>query len=339
MRPAKNKILVVEDESIVAAHIAESLKHSGYKVTDTVSYGEQAVESVMQNRPDLVLMDIVLNGQMDGIEAGEVIYSNFDIPIIFLTAHADKKTLAGAKRVQPFGYLVKPFKEEDLHSGIQMALEKHRQEKGLKERERWLSSSLQNLGEPVIATDKEAKVTFFNRAAETLTGLEESGVLGTSMENIWGQEKDARAGDNPFVTVLKTGKSSFFSDCLFHGKEKKARVNIRVALVLDTMGEILGTVGVIRENVERLQPLDERKVEDVKNRNQGTLEKAGQNRSLCPWCKKILNEENNQWESAESYFKEHGGEVELSHCMCHNCAKRLGLFDPDKISENDDMLI
>lgn len=338
MRPAKNKILVVEDESIVAAHIAESLKHSGYRVTDKVSYGEQAVESVMQNRPDLVLMDIVLNGKMDGIEAGEVIYSNFDIPIIFLTAHADKKTLARAKKVQPFGYLVKPFKENDLHSGIQMALEKHRQEKDLKERERWLSSSLQNLGEPVIATDKDAKVTFFNQAAETLTGLTERQVLSTHLTDLWGQN-ESPFESNPFVAVLKSGKSRFFCDWTLKIKEKLARANIRVTLVLDAIGGISGTVGVFRETTESSQSTLEEKVEGGASDNLEISEKAGRNMSLCPWCKKILNGENNQWESAEAYMKNHGGDVEFSHCMCQFCAKRLGLFDPEAISENDDMLI
>jgi PAS domain S-box-containing protein len=339
MRPVKNKILIVEDEIIVAAHIAESLKHSGYKVTDKVSYGEQAVESVMQNRPDLVLMDIVLNGPMDGVEAGEVIYSNFDIPIIFLTAHVDKKTLARAKRVQPFGYLVKPFKEKDLHSGIQMALEKHRQEKGLKERERWLSSSLQNLGEVVIATDKDAKVTFFNRAAHSMTGLTERQALGTHLTDLWGRGTPSAPANNPFMTVLKNGKSQFFRDWLLQVKDKTVKANIRVTLVIDEVGAVSGTVGVFWETSESSQPAGDETVEKTENKCQEMSAKTGRSISLCPWCKKVLNVKNNQWEPAQSYVKDHDGEAEFSHCMCQICAKRLGLFDPDAISPNDDMLI
>ena len=339
MKPMKSKILVVEDESIVAAHIEESLKHSGYQVTDTVPYGEQAVESIMRNRPDLVLMDIVLNGLMDGIEAGKDIYSNFDIPIIFLTAHADKKTLARAKRVRPFGYLVKPFKENDLHSGIQMALEKHRQERGLKERERWLASSLQNLGEPVIATDSRARVTFFNCAAQSLTGLSEKKVVGISINEILSRDNDTKAGENPFVTVLETRKPRFFCDCLIHGKGKTERVNIHVTLVLDELGEILGTVGVFKETPESSQFALEEKMEEAGNIYPEMPQKARQTMSLCPWCKKILNAENNQWESMEAYVNQYGEEVEFSHCMCQDCAKELGLFNPEKISENDDMLV
>ncbi|GJL78951.1 MAG: hypothetical protein NPINA01_19400 [Nitrospinaceae bacterium] len=339
MRFAQNKILVVEDESIVAAHIAESLKHSGYKVTDTVSYGEQAVESVMQNRPDLVLMDVVLVGPMDGIEAGEVIYSNFDIPIIFLTAYSDKKTLARAKKIGPFGYLVKPFKETDLHSGIQMALEKHRQEKGLKERERWLSSSLQNLAEPVIATDKKARVTFFNRAAQSLTGLEERIVLGVPVNEILGWSKNAETDENPFVTVLKTGKSRFFCDALIKGKGGLERVNVRVTQVLDDMGLTLGTVGVFKK-IEASIPLEgEEKAVKAESGDLEIAQGAKNTLRLCPWCEKILNEKNNQWEPAEAFLAEHNPEVEVSHCVCKECAKSLGLFDPEKISENDDMLI
>ena len=106
---AKIQILVVEDESIVARDIQKTLQNLGYDVPCVVSSGEAAIQKAEENRPDLVLMDIVLKGKMDGIEAAEQICSRFNIPIVYLTAYTDDKMLARAKITEPFGYIVKPF--------------------------------------------------------------------------------------------------------------------------------------------------------------------------------------------------------------------------------------
>lgn len=119
------KILVVEDEMIVAEDIAGRLKKMGYTVTATVPSGEEAIAKVAENKPDLVLMDIVLKGEMDGVTAAEKIRSNTNIPTVFLTAYADDRTLERAKLTDPFGYIVKPFQQHDLHVTIEIALHRH----------------------------------------------------------------------------------------------------------------------------------------------------------------------------------------------------------------------
>ncbi len=119
------KILVVEDEIIVAEDIAFRLKKLGYAVTATVASGEEAIEKVAENRPDLVLMDIVLKGDMDGVTAAEKIRTRVDIPTVFLTAYADDKTLQRAKLTDPFGYIIKPFQQNDLRVAIEIALQRH----------------------------------------------------------------------------------------------------------------------------------------------------------------------------------------------------------------------
>ncbi len=121
---AKTKILVVEDESIIAADIAMVLQNLGYEVTATVPSGEQAIEEVEGNKPDLVLMDIVIKGDMDGIETAEQMRSQFSIPVVFLTAFADEKTLERAKITGPFGYITKPFEETDLKVAVEIGLYK-----------------------------------------------------------------------------------------------------------------------------------------------------------------------------------------------------------------------
>lgn len=116
------KILVVEDERIIAMDIRNSLMRMGYEVLGIVSSGEKALEKVQQVKPDLVLMDIVLKGDMDGIEAGEKILHEFNIPVVYLTSHTDPSTLERATKTNPFGYVVKPFEERDLHTTLEIAL-------------------------------------------------------------------------------------------------------------------------------------------------------------------------------------------------------------------------
>jgi signal transduction histidine kinase/DNA-binding response OmpR family regulator len=126
------KILVVEDEKIVAWDIQEALEKSGHTVVASVASGLKAIETAATMAPDLVLMDIRLKGQIDGIEAARSIYHRFDIPIVYLTAHAEDQTIQRASDTSPFGYLIKPFKEKELHTTIQIALHRYQIERGLK---------------------------------------------------------------------------------------------------------------------------------------------------------------------------------------------------------------
>src|SRR3989337_1291461 len=119
------KILVVEDESIVAEDIRKSLLNMGYSVPSIASSGEEAIKKASEHKPDLVLMDIMLEGEIDGIKAADIIRSSSDIPVIFQTAYSDDKILARAKITEPFGYIIKPFKERELRINIKIALYKH----------------------------------------------------------------------------------------------------------------------------------------------------------------------------------------------------------------------
>lgn len=125
-------ILVVEDESIVAKDIQVCLRNLGYEVVGVCSKGEDAIETAKEKEPDLVMMDIMLKGEMSGIEAAGAIRKNLDIPIIFLTAYTDRDTVDKAKETEPYGYIIKPFKEIDIQTAIEIALYKHSKEKVVK---------------------------------------------------------------------------------------------------------------------------------------------------------------------------------------------------------------
>ncbi len=141
---SKTNILVIEDESIVSKDIQNSLKKLGYNVVGAANNGEDAISLAREHHPDLVLMDIMLKGEMSGIDAADVVRKEMNIPVIFLTAYADESTLAKAKITEPYGYILKPFKEIDLHSSIEMAIYKHKKVSEIKKERDFLYSLVEN---------------------------------------------------------------------------------------------------------------------------------------------------------------------------------------------------
>ncbi|MCB0476614.1 MAG: response regulator [Crocinitomicaceae bacterium] len=140
----KTNILVVEDESIVSKDIQYSLKKLGYNVVGAAATGEKALDLAREHTPDIVIMDIMLKGDMNGIETAQIIKSELKIPVIFLTAYADESTLTKAKVTEPYGYIIKPFKEVDLHTSIEMALYKNDKEKEIEKERDLLFSIVEN---------------------------------------------------------------------------------------------------------------------------------------------------------------------------------------------------
>lgn len=154
----KKKIMIVEDETVVAEDIRNCLVKSGYSVNACVGSGEQAVESVTKAAPDLILMDIRLAGRKDGIETSRLITQVADVPVVFLTAYSDAETLERAKATEPYGYLVKPFDRNELKCAIEMALVKHermrekaKKIRDLEEQNHALQDRIQSLAEPSAA--------------------------------------------------------------------------------------------------------------------------------------------------------------------------------------------
>jgi PAS domain S-box-containing protein/putative nucleotidyltransferase with HDIG domain len=203
----KVRVLVVEDESLVARDIQNMLRSLSYEVLGIVASGEQALQRASKSAPDLVLMDIVLKGDIDGITAAEKLWEEFNIPVIYLTAYADETTFQRAKLTRPFGYLLKPFEERELQTTIEMALYKSRMELKLREREEWLSTVLKSIGDGIIATDQEGLITFMNPLAEKMTGWTQDEALnkllrdvfcleGSSSGKVSRPEKGGGAGEN-----------------------------------------------------------------------------------------------------------------------------------------------
>jgi two-component system sensor histidine kinase UhpB len=208
------RIFIVEDDPEITNLIKTFLTRIGCAVAGTATYGEESMLQIEQARPDLVLMDINLDGDLDGIQTAQLISVRFEIPVIFLTGLSDDETLRRSHEAQAFGYLLKPFDQDDLKASIDLALSKHKVESRLRNVDRWFAAAIKSISDAVITTDSSGLVTFVNPVAEALTGHAMSQAIGRPLHRVF-QIADAhdrslpRAigksqadGDGPFETLL-----------------------------------------------------------------------------------------------------------------------------------------
>lgn len=250
-------ILIVEDEIIVAKDIENKLKKVGYTVSGLVSSGEEAIDTAAKTNLDLILMDIRLRGNIDGVEAARQIYDRFSIPIIFLTANADKATFERAKITQPLGYLLKPFKEKELYNTIEITLFRYEIEKKLKENQQWLATILKSIGDGVIACDRNQTVTFMNPIAEILTGWQELDAVGKTIAEVFNivRETTSTLINHPVTQAIELGIifCTQESTILINQNGKKIPIENCAAPIKDDKQNIQGAVLIFRDITERKQ--------------------------------------------------------------------------------------
>ncbi|MDZ4165780.1 MAG: response regulator [Smithellaceae bacterium] len=251
----KAKIMIVEDEAIVARDIQKSLEQMGYVVCAVASSGEEAVQKARETRPDLALMDIVLKGEMDGIRAAEQITALFQIPVVYLTAYDDEDILQRAKITTPYGYIIKPFTDRELHIALEIALYKKQAEIRIRKTEHWLAAVLRSVGDGVIASDKEGRITFLNQMAEKLTGWKQEDAFGKNLTEVL-QIKDEELGSlekHLIEKVITRGLIiNLLEDRLLVAKGgAEIPIDDNVAPIRDDAGETAGTVLVFRDITER----------------------------------------------------------------------------------------
>jgi len=177
----RKRILITEDESIIAMDLEARLLDMDYEVVAVTSTGEQALRRTAELVPDLILMDIVLKGPMDGIETAKCIRAQFDIPIIYLTAHSDKPTLQRATVTEAYGYILKPFEDRELHTMIEVALYKHRAERQIKESEARFRALIEHASDIVAVLDKGGVLTYMSPSAQHVLGYAPAEMVGKSL--------------------------------------------------------------------------------------------------------------------------------------------------------------
>ena len=250
-------ILVVEDENIVALDIKNRLKKLGYTVAGRAATGQAAIDKAGETQPDLVLMDIRLKGDMDGIEAAKQIRDRFGIPVIYLTAYSDETTLQRAKITEPYGYLIKPFEDRDLHTTIGMALYRHKIELELRESRQWLATTLKSIGDAVIATDNQGCITYMNPVAEALTRWSQAEALGKISTEVF-KIINARTRlpvSSPITQALQENRTVELEDnsLLITKDGREIPIDDSAAPIVDDQKNTYGVVLVFRDITERKQ--------------------------------------------------------------------------------------
>ena len=244
------KILVVEDETNLARLIQSMLKLFDYDVVAVAQNGEEGIKKAEELNPDLVLMDIMLEGNIDGVKAADEIHTRLGIPVVFLTGLADDKTFKRAMSTEPYGYLVKPFEQRDLHTAIEMAIHKHKSERILKLSEQWLGTVLRSIGDVVIATDVDESILFINSSAESLAGCKHDEAVGKGFGEVFNITVDGKdvSNETAIKKVIEDGVVIGLSN-YYRITEDGAKEPIigSAAPIKDDTGEITGSVLVFRD--------------------------------------------------------------------------------------------
>lgn len=241
------QILIVEDDEVTAKVIEHRLRRLGYRIAASVRSGVEALEKAVETHPDIVLMDIRLEGTMDGVETARRMREYLGVPVAYLTGCLDDATVERAKTTVAFGYALKPFQEREVHTMIQMALARHRLEMELEESRRWLSTILGAIGEGVIATGPDGRVRFLNPEAERLTGLRPADALGKELAEVFHVERSDTDPSRPDSLGARRVQQAV----LLGRNGTRTPVEFTSAPAWDERAKIAGFVWTFRDVTER----------------------------------------------------------------------------------------
>jgi len=253
--------LVVEDKLNESKFIQLQLEALGYEVCGATATGEEAIELAGKEKPDLLLTDIVLSGEIDGIKAAEHIQKELEIPIIYLTAYADEEFLQRAKITEPYGYILKPFEQRELHCSVEIALYKHEVEKRLKEQKKLYHITISSIADAIITTDNNGLITNINPEAQKLTGWNEKQAIGRDLITVLKIQKDQTdisihmRKENNYIIIGKDGS--------------KIPIYKSAAPIYDDNGNVFGFVIVFNDISSRKkaeqEEITEKKLNSMRN--------------------------------------------------------------------------
>ncbi|WP_445632296.1 REC domain-containing diguanylate cyclase [Nostoc sp. DSM 114161] len=249
------KILVVEDEKTLASNIRKILQNLGYTVSEISESGEEVIKKIAEIKPNLVLIDICLAGEINGVRLVDIIQNNFHVPAVYIINRSEYKILENDRLIEPFNYIIKPFIERDLHFVIEMALYKHQSEKRLQQEKQRLTAILNSIGRAVIVTYENGCIQMMNPIAEILTGWKQSEALGKDLEEVVSLvDKDVgEAIQNLAIDVIEAGEiSNLPENCTLISKDgKEIPIEDNFAPIRDGDGNITGAVLVFQDITKR----------------------------------------------------------------------------------------
>jgi PAS domain S-box-containing protein len=235
-----NKILIVEDDATTLSLIGKYIIDFGFEISGKASDGESAIKSVNDTNPDLILMDIQLEGVIDGIDAAIKINDNFDIPIIFITSSTDTETVERVAKINSYGYIIKPIDKNDLKVSMQMAFLRHKMNKEIKENQHRFSTILDCMVDAVFVTDYDGYLTYANSKAKSILRKNDSEILNRLLLD---------------VVAIEKGSYEQIENCsyIISAEGEKIPLDYTASPVKDEKGNIFGTVLVLRDISERIK--------------------------------------------------------------------------------------
>ena len=271
------RVLIVDDEVVITTQLGERLSSMGYEVVGTASSGEASIEMAKRFRPDVVLMDIVMPGELDGIEASEIIRAELDIPVIFLTAYADDRFVERAKSVGPFGYIVKPSHEDEIRAAIEVALCRKNVEERLRESEEKYRSVVDNVSDAIITVDVEGKVRFWNRRAESVFGYTSDEMAGESVSMLLSEPLRERFSGG-MEGIISAGASGVVGGSVETTGRRKDGSEFPMEYSFSSWetGKGVFLTGIFRDITERKRMQDALREAEKKTRDQERLAAVGQ---------------------------------------------------------------
>jgi PAS domain S-box-containing protein len=266
-------------------------------------------------------MDIVLKGQMDGVETVRQITRQFDVPVIYLTAYADDSTLARAKTTSPAGYMLKPFHPNELRPTIELALHRAQIDRHLKESLRWLTTTVRCMSDAMITTNRGGRLTYMSQAAQALTGWLQQDAMGAELTTILSSEGDGpvQVFENPAMKAMMECRIIRLDRVTLRAKDGTTRpVAGSTAPVIDDAGVVIGSVIVFHDAQALAQP--DRGFESIRSELRQAVARAPGVINLCAWCKQVPDV-SGEWYDLDTFITEHSG-LQFNGGLCPACLQK-----------------
>lgn len=325
-----SRILVVDDEVVISMQVEERLNSMGYNVVGRASSGKEAVEKARELMPDLVLMDIVMPGSMDGIEASRAIKKDLDIPIVFLTAFADDVNIMRAKVTEPFGYIVKPFEDREVKAAIEVALYNKSVNSKLRRSEQKYRTIMETASDPIIIFDAETMdVLEVNKKAMELFGIDYYQFVGTNVLHLFPDGK-VKEGKNVLTKLTSEEETIFGNIFILNGEGEETPVEVSACVA--NLEDRAVVIAALRDVTKRRLDDWERKILEELRRSLEKSKRLSGIIPICASCKKI-RDKNGNWIQLEAYIQDNS-EADFSHGVCPDC-KGSFFTDEDKGGSTD----
>jgi len=312
------KVLIIEDEQMIAEDIKFTLTQYDYEVVGVFSNGEDAIEFLKDFEPDIILMDIMLEGELNGVESGLIINEKHNIPIIFLTAYADVATIESTKQIAPFGYILKPFEAKELYATIEIALVKFNSEKKLSESRAKFESIFLGNPEPCAYLDNDFKIVDINPRFIEFFGYSLKEIKGKKINSIIiPAELDEEATKLNYDTL---SGYVYFDSLRKHNTGELLPVSISAAPII-IKDEVKGSFVIYKDIIERKKIEEER--ENLISKLRKAINDVKTLESLIPICShyKKIRDDSGFWGNVEHYISKHSN-VDFSYGICPDCLQK-----------------